>query len=222
MRPAIGSVTLCLITALYILLVTNRTFWIKAHGYFLADSAAFIAFVIGISAAMMAVLTLFSAKYVTKPILIFFVIVSSVSSWFNDQFGVIIDKEMIRNAAVSTGAESAHLITLRFAIHVLLTGILPSLLIVWVRIRHRPIVGKLAHNTAVILSCLAIFVIAGSSYYKTFAGVGRAHRDLMDTLNPFIPVSSAVRYAIDSRKDATIVAQPLGMDAHKVGASDNG
>ncbi|TWB17851.1 phosphatidylethanolamine:Kdo2-lipid A phosphoethanolamine transferase [Rhizobium sp. ERR 1071] len=221
-RPAIGSVTLCLIATLYVLLVTNKMFWTKSYGYFIADPAAFAAFVIGISAAIMALFTLFSAKYVTKPVLIFFILVASVSSWFNDQFGVIIDKEMIRNAAVSTGAESGHLITTRFITYVLLTGILPSLVVAWVRIVHRPIFKKLAYNTAVILACSAIFVIAGTTFYKTYAGVGRAHRDLMDTLNPVMPITSAVRYVIDTQRNANVVAQPLGTDAHRIGVVDKG
>ncbi|KEA06054.1 phosphoethanolamine--lipid A transferase [Agrobacterium rhizogenes] len=221
-RPAIGSVTLCLIATLYILLVTNRMFWTKAYGYFIEEPAAFAGFVVGISAVIMALFTFFSAKYITKPILIFFVLVASVSSWFNDQFGVIIDKEMIRNAAVSTGAEAGHLITTRFLTHVLLTGVLPSLVIASVRIVHRPILKKLAYNTAVILSCVAIFMVAGISFYKTYAGVGRAHRDMMDTLNPVVPITSVVRYIVDSTRNANVVAQPLGTDARRVGAVDNG
>jgi lipid A ethanolaminephosphotransferase len=217
-RPRLGSVTLCLLTTLYLLLVTNRTFWAKAYGYLVFDPLAFLAFVVGVSALFMAAVTLFSAKYITKPILIFFILVASSASWFNDQFGVIVDKEMIRNAAVSTGAEAGHLITFRFAIHLLLTGLLPSLLIVWVRIEHRRILPKLAYNTAVILSCVAIFAVAGLSYYKTFAGVGRAHRDLVSTLNPFVPINSAVTYAVGSQKDSSIVAAPLGTDAHRVNA----
>ncbi|PZM16189.1 phosphoethanolamine transferase [Rhizobium tubonense] len=217
-RPRLGSVTLCLLTTLYLLVVTNRTFWVKAYGYLLFDPLALAAFVIGISALFMAVVTLFSAKYVTKPILIFFILVASSASWFNDQFGVIVDKEMIRNAAVSTGAEAGHLITFRFAMHLLLTGLLPSLLVAWVRIDHRRILPKLAHNTAVILSCFAIFAVAGLSCYKTFAGVGRAHRDIVSTLNPFMPINSAVSYAVGSEKDSNIVAAPLGTDAHRVNA----
>lgn len=197
-------------------------FWAKSYGYFIAEPAAFAAFVMGISAAIMALFTLFSAKYVTKPVLIFFILVASVSSWFNDQFGVIIDKEMIRNAAVSTGAESGHLITTRFITYVLLTGILPSLVVAWVRIVHRPIFKKLAYNTAVILACSAIFIAAGTTFYKTYAGIGRAHRDMMDTLNPVMPITSAVRYVIDAQRNANVVAQPLGTDARRVGAVDHG
>jgi lipid A ethanolaminephosphotransferase len=215
-RPEIGSVMLCLLTTAYILLVTNRTFWWKASGYFSADRFGFTIFVIGIAAACMGVVTLFSAKYITKPFLIFFVIAASAASWFTDAFGVIVDKEMIRNAVVSTGAEAGHLITPRFAMHLFLTGVLPSLLIIWVRIRHRPILGKLAHNTVVILACTAVFAVIGLGDYRTFAGVGRAHKDILDTLNPFVPITSAVRFAISSGEDANVVAQPLGTDAHRV------
>ncbi len=215
-RPEIGSVTLCLLTTAYLLIVTNRTFWSKAFGYFAADRFGFTIFVIGIAAASMGVVTFFSAKYITKPFLIFFVIAASAASWFTDSFGVIVDKEMIRNAAVSTGAEAGHLVTPRFAMHILLTGIIPSLLIFWVRIRHRPILKKLAHNTAVILACAAVFAAIGIGDYRTFAGVGRAHKDLLDTLNPFVPITSALRFAISSGQDANIVAQPLGTDAHRV------
>jgi lipid A ethanolaminephosphotransferase len=174
---------------------------------------------IGIAAASMGVVTLFSAKYLTKPFLIFFVVAASAASWFTDAFGVIVDKEMIRNAMVSTGAEAGHLITPRFALHLLLTGLVPSLLIIWVRIHHRPILQKLAHNTAVILACTAIFAVIGFGDYRTFAGVGRAHKDILDTLNPFVPITSAVKFAISSGQDANIVTQPLGTDAHRVNIS---
>ncbi|MBB3966558.1 phosphoethanolamine transferase [Rhizobium metallidurans] len=215
-RPEIGSVTLCLLTTAYLLIAANQTFWSKAFGYFAGDHFGFTIFVVGIAAASMGVVTFFSAKYVTKPVLIFLVMVASAASWFTDSFGVIVDKEMIRNAVVSTNAEAGRLITARFVLHLLLTGIVPSLLIVWVRIRHRPILRKLGHNTAVILACTAVFAVIGLGDYRAFAGIGRAHKDLLDTFNPFVPITSAVRFAISSGKDANVVAQPLGTDAKRV------
>lgn len=215
-RPEIGSVTLCFATTLYLLFVTNRSFWSTAYGDFATDHLSFVLFVIGISAVCMAIVTAFSAKYLTKPFLIFFVLAAAAGSWFTDQFGVIVDKEMIRNAAVSTGAEAGHLITVRFALHMLLAGVLPSLVISWVRIRHRPVLSKLAHNTGVILACLAVFAVVGFGDYRAFAGVGRAHRDILDRLNPFLPITSTIRYAVSSEEDARVVAAPLGTDAHRI------
>ncbi|SEI17925.1 lipid A ethanolaminephosphotransferase [Rhizobium tibeticum] len=215
-RPAIGSVSLCVATTLYLLSVTNHAFWSTAYGDFATDRLSFVLFAIGISAVSMAILTAFSAKYVTKPFLILFVLAAAAGSWFTDQFGVIVDKEMIRNAAVSTSAEAGHLITVRFALHMLLTGILPSLLIVWVRIRHRPVLSKLAHNTGVILACLSVFATVGFGDYRAFAGVGRAHRDILERLNPFAPITSTIGFAVSSEEDARVAAAPLGMDAHRV------
>jgi lipid A ethanolaminephosphotransferase len=221
-RPRIGSVTLCLLTALYILLVTNHTFWFRAYGYLAESPAAFIAFVIGIASLLIAVLTTFSAKYLTKPVLIFLVLVASVASWFNDQFGVIIDRDMIRNAAVTTNAEAGHLITPSFVAHILLTGLLPALFILWVRIGHRPFLQKLAYNLAVIAPCLALFLAAGLGFSQTYAAVGRQHPDMILTLNPFVPIVSAVRYVVGSEKERNIVAQPLGTDAHRLQTGNTG
>ncbi|MDE1994077.1 MAG: phosphoethanolamine--lipid A transferase [Rhizobiaceae bacterium] len=222
LRPRMGSVTLCLLTTLYLLIVPNQTFWTRSYDYLGADPVVYAAFVIGVSALMLALLTTFSVKYLTKPILIFFVIVSSSASWFNDQFGVIIDKDMIRNAAVTTQAESAHLITLTFVTHIFLTGILPSLLILWVRVVHRPFIKKFVWNMAVILPCLAIFLAAGLGFSRTFAAVGREHKDLVLTLNPVVPIVSTIRYAVEAERDRHVVVQPLGEDAHQRSAGVGG
>ncbi|MFK0330165.1 phosphoethanolamine transferase [Rhizobium sp. NPDC090275] len=221
-RPKIGSVTLSVLTAVYILAVANQTFWVRAFGYLAATPMAFIAFVLGIFAITIAALTTFSVKYLTKPALIFFLMVAVVSSWFTDQFGVIIDKEMIRNAAVTTRAESAHLITFSFVLHILLLGVLPSLLIALVKIVHKPFLKKFACNMAVILPCLAIFVAAGLGFSQTYAAVGRLHKDIMLTLNPFIPIGNAARFVFATENDRTVVRRPLGTDAHQRTASANG
>jgi lipid A ethanolaminephosphotransferase len=221
-RPKLGSVTLSILTALYILAIANQTFWARAYGYLSAYPLAFAGFIIGISALMIAALTTVSVKYLTKPALIFFVLVAVTASWFTDQYGVIIDREMIRNAAVTTQAESQHLITPAFIMHMLLTGILPSLLILWVRIVHRPFLKKFVWNMAVIVPCIVVFAIVGLGFSKTYAAVGRLHRDIMLTFNPFIPIGSAARYVFASEEDRNIVRQPLGTDARQRSASSSG
>ncbi|MDR7147812.1 phosphoethanolamine transferase [Rhizobium sp. BE258] len=217
-RPSVGSFTISAITTAYLLLVANHTFWARAANYFKDDQFALGLFVTGITAGAMAILTLVSAKYVTKAFLIFFVLTASAASWFTDQFGVIVDREMIRNMLQSTSAETAHLITLRFITHFALTGILPALLILWVRIVHRPVLSKLLHNSAIIAACLVVLAGSAISDYKSIAGVGRAHPDIMDPLTPFFPMTSAVRYGIDAMKGPRGAPTALGTDAHRTAA----
>jgi lipid A ethanolaminephosphotransferase len=217
-----GSISLSVLTAVYILAVANQTFWSRAFDYLSFLPTAFAGFIVGIFAITVAAFTTFSVKYLIKPALIFFVMVAVLSSWFTDQFGVVIDKEMIRNAAVTTHAESAHLITPSFLLHVLLAGLLPSLFIIWVEVVHKPFLKKFVWNMAVIMPCLMVFVAVGLSFSQTYASVGRLHRDLMLTLNPFIPIGSVARFVFASEEDRNIVRRPLGTDAHQRSASANG
>ncbi|OLP60319.1 phosphoethanolamine transferase [Xaviernesmea oryzae] len=214
-RPQVGSFTLCAMTTAYLLLVANHAFWTRAAADFKDDHLALGLFATGVTASALALLTLFSAKYITKPVLILFVLTASAASWFTDQFGVVIDREMIRNMMQSTSAETGHLITPRFVLHLALTGLLPSALILWVRIVHRPILSKLLHNTAIITGCLLVLAGSAVSDYKTIAGVSRAHHEIMDPLTPFYAMTSAVRYGVDAMRGPRGAPAPLGADAHR-------
>ncbi|OWV86919.1 sulfatase [Rhizobium sp. R72] len=221
LRPCLGSVTLSVLVAVYILAVANETFWIRAYTHLAVYPVAFIAFVIGIVAVTIAAMTAFSVKYLIKPALIFFVLVSVMAAWFTDQYGIVIDKEMIRNAAIMTQEAAAHLITPAFLLHLFFTGMLPSLFILWVRVVHRPFPQKFAWNMAVILPCLAVFVAAGLGFSQTYAAVGRLHRDIILSFNPFIPIGNAARYLFASERDSSIARRPLGLDAHQRSSNPN-
>ena len=95
-RPQIGSISLSAITALYLVLFTNRTFWGKVHAYLGATPIAVAALYLAVSVLFVAFATAFSAKYVIKPVLIFLVLAASLAAWFTDSFGVIVDSDMIK------------------------------------------------------------------------------------------------------------------------------
>ena len=215
-RPKIGSVSLSIVTAVYVLFVLNQTFWLKAAGYLATDLTALAALGIGLAGGFIAIFTTFSLKYLIKPFLIFCVMSAALASWFTDRFGVIIDTDMIRNATTTTTAEAQHLITPGFIWHVFLYGILPSLLIVWVEVVHHTFWRKAGRNLLVFVPALAIFLLAGYSHFKTFAATFREHRELARIINPIMPVGSVIKYAIRSTTERNIVAAPLGTDARKV------
>ena len=98
-----------------------------------------------------------SVKYLTKPLFILLITSAATASWFMDLYGTIIDLDIIRNAAETTGSEAGHPMTAGFLIHMTVFAFVPSLLIALVRIRHLPIAQKVLWNLAVILPCLADF-----------------------------------------------------------------
>ncbi|MEK1928775.1 MAG: phosphoethanolamine transferase domain-containing protein, partial [Pararhizobium sp.] len=93
-----GSIPLSLFVAVYILIALNGTFWNDAFHVFGGLDGAFYMFAAAVSFLVFAAVIIFSAKYLIKPFLVFLIIAGAISSYYTDFFGVVIDKEMIRNA----------------------------------------------------------------------------------------------------------------------------
>ncbi len=221
-RPVIGSAALSVIVALYLVFVTNRTFWTKAVDYLGAPSFALVLLGIGLFALFSAICVAVSVKYLTKPLFILLIMSAAAASRFMDHFGTIIDVEMIRNAAETTGSEAGHLLTAGFLTHMALFGVVPSALIVMVRVQHQPFFQKFRWNLALVLSLLAVFVSVSLANVRTFAATTREHRDLVAVLNPVMPIVSAVRYVMAIGAEKDLVVQPLGTDAHVIAPTVSG
>ncbi|MAZ83734.1 MAG: phosphoethanolamine transferase [Hoeflea sp.] len=220
-RPRMRSEWLSILTAVYVLVFLNTTFWDKSVAYLNGDVMALLALGVGIFAIFIALFVSLSVKYLTKPVLILLVLASVAGAWFMDRFGVIIDSEMVRNAVETNQAEAGHLITRAFILHMVVFGILPSLFIASVDIVHRPILKKVAVNLMIIIPCLLVFALAGYSQSGTFTFNIRQHRDWFHTLNPLFPIGSAAKLFIRKGEEQTIVAQPLGTDARVVDDTKN-
>lgn len=212
-RPILGSIPLSIIVSVYILLLLNRTFWTKTFDIMAGQNLAIAAFAVGITFAFIALFVSFSVKYLMKPLLIVFIWTAASSAWFMDQFGVIIDDDMIRNAAETNTAEASHLITTGFILHMCLYALLPSLLIAWVKIRHRNFFSKVVRNLAVIIPSLVIFTAAGLSHAGIYTFARRQNHDWFEMLNPVFPMINAATYVRKATAEKNIVVKPLGRDA---------
>jgi len=220
-RPQIGSITLSVLTALYLIAFTNRTFFTRSFEYF-DNHLSLAAFSFGLACLFAAFTIAISVKYLVKSILILMVLSAASASWFMDGFGTIIDVDMIRNAATTTSSEAGHLITPAYVLHMTVFGILPAVLIAWVRVKHRPFFAKVRWNLTAIVPLLLIALACGVSSARSIAAVTRLHKDLILTLNPFVPVGSAIGFAFASEADKNIVAAPLGTDAQVAGPTKSG
>ena len=220
-RPTLGAPTLAMLTAAYIILVANHSFWARAFNYF-EGMLPIVVLAIGLTALASAIFVALSFRFITKPVLIFMVLSAAAASWFMDSFGVIINRDMVRNAMQTTPAEAGHLITFGFLRHLLIFAVIPVGLLLWVRIEHRPFFSKLKRNIGLILLLLVITAAAGLSQARTLSTTSRAHHDLVATLNPFAPIVSVTRYFIGTAKERNIVVEARGLDAKVVPPAEPG
>lgn len=218
-RPQLRSITVSVLTALYLLALTNWSFWSKGWLYLEGRPATFASVAIAIACLYIALCVAVSLKYVMKPVFILLILVSAAAAWFMDGYGIILDKEMIRNVVDTNSAEAGHLVTSGFLLHMLVFGGLPCLLLLWVNVRHHTFFWKVRANLALIVPMLVIALVAGLSHARTYAATARIHHDWFNTLNPVVPLAAAVKLAADLSADRNVVAAPLGRDARIEDAS---
>ena len=215
-RPTIGSMTLAVIVALYLLLIFNKTFWQHVFQAFNYDYAPITAIAVGVACLFIALTVTFSVKYLIKPVFIIFILAGSVASWFTDEFGTIIDRDMIANAVETTSAEAANLISPAFLLHIFLTGIIPVLLILWVKIKHFPIFKKVLFNLSIIVPCLLIAVFCTLITSRQLISTLREHNEIIRIVNPILPIGNAVKYVVRREHAKTRVFKQVGLDAKVV------
>ncbi len=214
-RPEIGCKTLSVFVSIYTLVFLNFTFWHKGMEYYSGHIVDFVILGVGIFLLLNAVILSFSVKYCIKPIFILFILISAVSSYYQDTFGILITNEMIRDAVTTTVNEARHLITGKFVFHVFVFGIVPSFLVGWIKVKHQTILTKVATNTAYILACVVVILGTVTVNYPLNASVFRNHHDFIGSLNPVGPIASAIKYTRIILSERNIVVAPLGLDAEK-------
>jgi len=214
-RLSLSSTVLSLLVSGYILMLLNITFWRKALTYFAGEWAHLVELGLILLLLHFAVLLAFSSRHLTKPAFIFFIMAGAVASYFVNAYGVVIDRDMLLNAAVTTSTEAGHLITPAFFKHVALFGVLPSLFVCWVGVRHLPLRSKLRKNTGLILASVAVATAIFGAQFSTFASMWREQREsMMSSLVPATPMIGAISLGVRQFREIGIKAEPYGTDAH--------
>jgi lipid A ethanolaminephosphotransferase len=213
LRPAFTPLALNLIVTTYLLALCNATFWGHLVRIFEGRMLLGAVFAGAMWALLFLVVSLLAVRHVQKPVLVAMLLIAAVSSYYADKLGVIVDREMIQNAMTTTFAESRHLITADFILHVVLYGVLPSLLVLWVRLQRGSILRGLVGWVMAIAASVATVVGLLLVDLQTFMPVFREQKELLASVQPLAPIAGAIRYARMMLKSTEIVLKPTGTDA---------
>jgi len=212
-RPAFSPLTLKFLVTAFLLATANFTYWARLSDY-LIDRPALVP--VGGFLAMMAIMfciSVFTLPGLVRPVLAFALVLGAVASHFQEQLGVVIDRDMLQNAMNTTGNESRHLMTPRFFLDLVVFGLIPAAFVLWTRAKPmRWWLHLLNYPLAIILS-LALFFGAMMADYRTFSSMFRERREIAAAVVPATPIVSAVRFAKQKLVTRKLVAAPIGEDA---------
>lgn len=214
-RPEI----LTLLLALYVVLVLNQAFWHKlfvaaapqnfGDWHFLA--ATLVAAVILLYLALLAI----SLKPVLRVIVLVLLPATAAASYFMNEYGIVIDTNMVRNVFETDTHEARDLFSFKLVGFVGILGVLPAVLfcaIPWtVQSFKDEVLAKVRYAAvAVVVLAVAVFPVWGS-----VLSLFREHRELKLTLTPFNYISALSSYWTKRNAKAVTFVAPYGGDAHR-------
>jgi lipid A ethanolaminephosphotransferase len=213
---------LIFITALFLAAFDNFAFYKNVTEVY-PVSISNIGFLISISVVLISVIVLlfsiFCFKYTTKPVLITILLLSSLASYFMNNYKIVIDETMIQNTIETNTREVFDLLNIRFFVYLLFAGVLPSIIIYKIKIKYRSFRRELVSRLIVIPALLIIIIITAfpvSDYYTSFL---REHKPLRYYTNPTYYLFSTGKYIAQNLKDGEKTITPIGTDA-KISATD--
>ncbi|WP_298861669.1 phosphoethanolamine--lipid A transferase [uncultured Sulfitobacter sp.] len=209
----LAPIGLTALTILYIFATMNATFWSIGAEVFAGHPLSFASYILAVFFLTFAFFSTFSFPCLVKPFLIFMVILSSVTSYYMDTLGVIIDRDMIQNVMVTTVTESKHLFTSGFMTQIVAFGLLPASTIACIKVKTPGRLRTFALPVLTVAMSLALAAGLLMSDLKSYSSILRERKDFMSSFQPGAPVVGAVRYAKMMAGSVNVVVAPVGEDA---------
>lgn len=213
MRPTLSHLGLNLLVAAYVLAVLNAGFWERMGLIFGGSLVQTALFGGAIFALTVLTLEFLGPGRLQKPVAAALILIAASANHFERSFGVLIDREMIRNIFETTVTESRHLATPATVLTILLTGGLPAALVFWPRVTR---VRRWHHLWRWPLGVGLSFALVAAGLFsdlKTFSAVLRERKELMASYQPGATIGALFRYGKQQFAAEAGVLRPVATDA---------
>jgi len=159
-------------------------------------------------------LTLLSSKYTFKGMIIAFLIISSLTSYFMDSYHLVIDDNMIQNMVETNLNESLDLFSLKMVTYLLFLGILPAIFVFKVTVEYYPLKLDLLHKLKVLLTIVIISTLMFFSFSKAYLSFVREHKPIRYYTNPLYTIYSSIQYISTLTKEKNTPFKKISHNAH--------
>ncbi len=169
-----NSVFWVVASALFITIFANYTMFTKANSWLLSSGTnQMYMVVLGLYQFL---LLLFLMALLTmhkwyKHVLVIFYLLAAISAYFADSYGVIIDKDMLINAAETNIAEAAGLLSWRVLIYIAALFVFPVFVLYKVEITPQTVGKRIFHHLSAALlavASIAVIFLATSAFSASF------------------------------------------------------
>jgi lipid A ethanolaminephosphotransferase len=163
---------------------------------------------------LLIIFTLFSFKYILKPIFFMLLSTSGIVFYAALRYNILFDQDMIQNIFESNTREALSYINLESITFSLCSGLLPAIAVCFIKIKYPSTILKgLIKRIAVIVVALSFVGLVAAFQYQSYASVGRNNRTLNHEIIPASYVYSTIKYIKKTYFTKPIAFKQLGTDA---------
>ena len=218
----ITTAKLIVISAVFLVLFDNLAFFrdvIEVYPVSWGNIGFFASLAVALTGVIILLLALVSSRYTFKPILILILFISSLASYFMNNYNAVIDHTMIQNIFSTNVKEAVDLFSFKLVLYVLILGLLPSLWIYWVEVKYGTVKAEFISRLKLIAITVAVIFFSVLIFSKFYTSFLREHKPLRYRTNPTYSLYSMGKYLNNKFKDRHIELKPIGEDA-KIPATD--
>lgn len=216
-RPELSAVQLGWSVTLLLVLFYNGPLWRLILSLDYEDDLHKLLFAGAFFLFMVAVIQLFLSLLcwprLIKVLAVFLLFSAAQVSYFMDSYGILIDKTMIQNLFETDVAEAGDLISTAMVIQLVLKGVLPSLLVLWIKIKPQPIRRVMGGQAISLLTCLMLIGMNAALLYKDYSSLFRNHREVRNLAVPSNYLYYTGRYLSGAYDQTNREFEVLGQDA---------
>ena len=214
----IKETTLIIAVSVFMGLAFNTVFFTEVFALY-PLSLRYLLFHLGILVIVVALtaflFALVSSKFTTKPLVMLLLGLSSIVSYFVNQYGIVVDSVMLQNVLETNLAESLDLLSLQLVLQVFFMGILPGVMVWRLKVDYQGFFKNLLRKTILAVSALALIALSLFGSASTFASFLREHKSTRAYVNP-VGYIYAVGKLIASRAHVSDgIIQPYAEDARR-------
>ncbi len=198
MRKKLNSSSLITILTIYFSTILNLSLWRYIYNNLeitnFRDCCFALSFYFFIAIPLFWLFSLIILPKVGKPLIIFLLLLCSSTNFMMFKYGVHIDKYMIQNVMETNIGEALDLFTLSFLFWIFVTGIIPSILLLFTKIQYKPLRNEIKTRLKNFIISLLIVALFGGTLYKDYASYGRNHRQIKNIINIVNFTSGTISY----------------------------
>jgi lipid A ethanolaminephosphotransferase len=219
---SISYEAMTLIIAVYFGLVLNfpinrKIYQLSTEGHVLFSLSPAIL----LSGCFMVIFSLFTFRFVFKPVMVVLLLTSSAAMYAMLKYNVMIDYSMIENIFETNSGEAYSYINAYSVGYVLVFGVLPSIWLLSTNVTDRASVAKTVfRRVSFVVLGLAVIGAIIVFFYKDYASVGRNNKYLNKMIIP-AHIYNTAKFVKQRYFTEKLTFNPIGDDAQLVPTANN-